>query len=399
MGESLLGVVGKTDNEARWPRFSEEELLAVAKVLSSGRVNYWTGNESELFEKEFVRYFGLNYGVAVANGTVSLEIGLQALGVGLGDEVIVPRRSFFASAAAISRLGAVPVFVDVDPAFGNITVESYLSGVSPKTKAVICVHLGGVPAPMKEICELAEANGHYVVEDCAQAHGAHVNGQYVGSFGDVASWSFCQDKIISTGGEGGFISAKDEAVYRRCWSLKDHGKSLPSGAVYKKGHFRWLHDEIGTNARMTEIQATLGRLQLKRLPELLEGRSQVADKIWSKLSKSEFVDQDLSPNKQGRVWYRLYFYLAHEVCADPAFRDGLLELFSETTLRLGTGPCPDMSLEAAYKRYPFRSVGLGRVADSSCRQLMVDVHPYMDKLAVEQELSELVSELSRAASE
>ena len=150
---------------------------------------------------------------------------------------------------------------------------------------------------------------------------------------------------------------------------------------------------------MTEIQATLGRLQLKRLPELLEGRSQVADKIWSKLSKSEFVDQDLSPNKQGRVWYRLYFYLAHEVCADPAFRDGLLELFSETTLRLGTGPCPDMSLEAAYKRYPFRSVGLGRVADSSCRQLMVDVHPYMDKLAVEQELSELVSELSRAASE
>lgn len=232
------------------------------------RVYDWTGTACRVFEKEFADWTGCDHAVALGNGTQALEIALQALGVGPGDEVITTPRTFLASASAIVMLGATPVFADVDLNSGNITAESISAVLTPKTKAVIVVHLAGFPADMDPIMELSEKHGFKVIEDCAQAHGARYKGKSVGSIGHVGAWSFCQDKIMSTGGEGGMVTTNDESLWSTMWSYKDHGKSYES--VYNREHppgFRWLHDSFGTNMRMMEMQAVIGRIQLQRLAD------------------------------------------------------------------------------------------------------------------------------------
>ncbi len=237
-----------------WPFYEEDEIEAVLAVLRSGKVNYWTGEECREFEREYAAYFGTQRAIALANGTVALELALQALDIGDGDEVIVTPRSFIASASAAVMRGAAPVFCDVDLESGNITAETIAPALTPHTKAIIAVHLGGWPCAMESIMDLAHARGLAVIEDCAQSHGAKYNGKYAGSFGDIAAWSFCQDKIITTGGEGGMATTNDEVLWSAMWSFKDHGKSWD--AVYNREHapgFRWLHESFGTNWRMTEI--------------------------------------------------------------------------------------------------------------------------------------------------
>jgi dTDP-4-amino-4,6-dideoxygalactose transaminase len=251
-----------------WPSFSTEEANAVRDVLMSNKVNYWTGIECREFEKEFSVWAGTRHAVALSNGTVALDLALKALGVGLGDEVIVTPRTFIASVSCVVNAGAVPVFADVDADSGNITAQSISAVLTPKTKAVICVHLAGWPCDMDPIMALASHSGLKVIEDCAQAHGARYRGRSVGSIGHVGAWSFCQDKIMTTGGEGGMVTTNDEALWRTMWSFKDHGKSYE--AIYNRDHpvgFRWLHESFGTNWRMLEMQAIIGRIQLKRMHE------------------------------------------------------------------------------------------------------------------------------------
>ncbi len=212
-----------------WPSFTSEEASAVSRVLLSNRVNYWTGTEGRDFETEFAAWAGSRRAIAVANGTLALDLALVGLGVAAGDEVIVTPRSFIASVSCVVNAGATPIFVDVDPDSGNLSVETIERGLSSRTKAIIPVHLSGWPCDMAPIMELARARGISVVEDCAQAHGARYHGRSVGSIGDVGAWSFCQDKIMTTGGEGGMVTTDDEALWSRMWSYKDHGKSLPGG--------------------------------------------------------------------------------------------------------------------------------------------------------------------------
>ena len=247
----------------KWPQFDSDEIEAVNAVLRSGLVNYWTGTEGQRFEEEFAAYCGTSRAVALANGTVALELALRALGIGPGDEVVVTARSFFASASCIVACGARPVFADVDRNSQNVTVETIEAVTTTRTRAVIAVHLAGWPCDMPGILAFCRSRGILVLEDCAQAHGAAIQERRVGSFGDAAAFSFCNDKIMSTGGEGGMVTTNDETIWRSIWSLKDHGKSWD--LVQRNDHppgFRWLHERFGTNGRLTEMQSAIGRIQL-----------------------------------------------------------------------------------------------------------------------------------------
>src|SRR5215469_15856082 len=271
---------------ASWPHFEPDETEAVCDVLRSGKINYWTGDEGRQFEREFAAQAGCKYGVAVANGTVALELALCALDIGPGDEVIVPSRTFIASASCAVMRGARPILADVDRDSQNLTADTIRPLITARTRAIIAVHLAGWPCEMESILELAREHNLKVIEDCAQSHGATYRGRPVGSFGDVAAFSFCQDKIITTGGEGGMVTTNDAAIWERAWSFKDHGKSYD--AVYNREHpigFRWLHESFGTNWRLTEMQSALGRILLKKLPAFVEARQKNAAVLTQSFSK------------------------------------------------------------------------------------------------------------------
>lgn len=265
-----------------WPSFSEDEADAARDVLLSNKVNYWTGQECREFEREFAVFADTEYAIALANGTVALDLAFQALGVGVGDEVVATSRTFLASVSSIVNAGAVPVFADINEKSQNITAATIAAVITERTKAIVCVHLAGWPCDMDPIVKLAAKHGLFVIEDCAQAHGAIYRGRAVGSIGHVGCWSFCQDKIMTTGGEGGMVTTNDRELWSKMWSYKDHGKSWE--AVYEREHppgFRWLHESFGTNWRMMEMQAVIGRIQLKRMPHWHETRVKYANQIWS----------------------------------------------------------------------------------------------------------------------
>lgn len=276
---------------ASWPQYTPEEIEAVGSVLRSGKVNYWTGEQCTLFENEFALYVGSKHAIAVSNGTVALEAALSALGIKSGDEVIVTSRTFLATVSAIVRSGAVPVFADVDYYSQNITADTIGRVLSKQTKAIICVHLAGWPCDMDPIIELAKTHGIKIVEDCAQAHGAFYKGQSVGSIGDVGCWSFCQDKIMSTGGEGGMITTSDSDLWQKMWSLKDHGKNYDKmSESHDQSHFRFVHDDFGGNYRMTEMQAAIGRIQLQKLDDWQRQRVRNMLQIWQAANDTKLGD-------------------------------------------------------------------------------------------------------------
>jgi dTDP-4-amino-4,6-dideoxygalactose transaminase len=273
-----------------WPSFTQEEADAVKNVLLSNKVNYWTGQEGREFEKEFAQFTDAKYAVALGNGTLALDIALKAMNIGVGDEVITTPRTFLASASSIVTAGAKPVFADVDLNSQNITAESIEAVLTENTKAVIVVHLAGMPAEMDAIMALSEMHGFYVIEDCAQAHGAKYKGRSVGSIGHAGAWSFCQDKIMSTGGEGGMVTTNDESLWKTMWAYKDHGKSWD--AIYNREHppgFRWLHESFGTNWRMTEMQAAIGRIQLTRMHGWTKIRQEYAKQLDQAVSVFDLI--------------------------------------------------------------------------------------------------------------
>jgi dTDP-4-amino-4,6-dideoxygalactose transaminase len=326
-------------------------------VLKSGKVNYWTGHQVKDFEREFAEYVGTKHAIALANGTLALELALKAIDLQPEDQVIVTPRSFIASASSVVIAGnATPIFSDIDPQSQNLTAETIKPHLTPQTKAVICVHLAGWPCPMEEIIELCHSRGIYVIEDCAQAHGARINGCSVGSFGDFGCWSFCQDKIITTGGEGGMITLNDDALYRKAWSYKDHGKDFdlifnpdpdrPPGYVP-------LYTSLGTNWRMTEMQAAIGREMLKRLESMVEIRRQHANyfdcqlsQLQQQLSRPDLIQLSHPPSKVKHSFYRYYFKLT-----DPELRRQLLQLASQQAIPCYAGSASQLYLEQGFADY------------------------------------------------
>jgi dTDP-4-amino-4,6-dideoxygalactose transaminase len=322
-----------------WPSFTAEEAEAVYRVLISNKVNYWTGTECINFEKEFAAWCGTSYAVALANGTLALDVALQALNIGPGDEVVVTPRTFIASVSCVVNAGGTPVFADVNPDSGNITAQTISAVLTPRTRAIICVHLAGWPCDMDPIMALADQHGLKVIEDCAQAHGARYKGRSVGSIGHIGAWSFCQDKIMTTGGEGGMVTTSDEGLWRAMWSYKDHGKSYQ--AVYERQHlpgFRWLHESFGTNWRMLEMQAALGRIQLRRMAEWTKCRQANAALL------AEALQQFAGENGPVRLPY--------PTCTEKWGERGSKTCVPGCELD-GARPCPQGCLHGQYKFYAY----------------------------------------------
>lgn len=368
-----------------WPSFSDEEANAVRDVLLSNRVNYWTGTEGREFEKEFTAWAGCQHAIALANGTVALDVALWAMGVGEGDEVIVTPRTFLASASSIANAGAVPVFAEVDRDTQNITAESIAAVLTEKTAAIVVVHLAGWPCDMDPIMALAEQHNVYVIEDCAQAHGATYKGRPVGSIGHVGAWSFCQDKIMTTGGEGGMVTTNDTELWKTMWSLKDHGKSWD--AVYEREHepgFRWLHESFGTNWRMTEMQAAIGRIQLKRMPQWHAARLANAEQIWAAAQSCAGLRVPVVPAEMTHAAYKCYVFVEPSQLKEGWDRDRIMNAIVERGVPCFSGSCSEVYLEKAFDDTGWRPEQPFAVArELGETSLMFMVHPTLTDAEIE----------------
>lgn len=364
-----------------WPVFDQADVDVVGAVLRSGKVSYWTGSQGRLFEEEFAQLIGCRHAVAMSSGSVALEAALAALEIGPGDDVIVTARSFVASAGCCIMRGAVPVFADVDPTSGNITSETVRSVLTPRTRAIIAVHLAGWPCDMDPIMELADEHGLRVIEDCAQAHGATYKGRTVGSIGHAAAFSFCQDKILTTGGEGGMLTTNDPDVWKAAWSYKEHGKDYE--AVHGRdgtGVFRWVHESVGTNGRMTEMQAAVGRSMLRKLPDWLATRRRHAAVLNGHLGRIPELRISIPPRTVEHSYYKYHAFVRPDRLRAGWSRDRIVQAMQAEGIPCGSGICPEIYREKAFRT---RQLGpakrLATAKQLGETSLMLPVHPTLTR--------------------
>ena len=333
-----------------WPYFAEDEIATVADVMRSGSVNYCTGEQGRQFESEFADACCTKHAVAVANGTVALELALRCLGIRPGDHVITSSRTFFASASCIAMWGATPIFANVDRDSQNITVDTIRAVLTPETRAILVVHLGGNPCDMESIVQFAKERNLFLIEDCAQAQGATYRGRPVGSFGHAAAFSFCQDKIMSTLGEGGMLTTKFTELYERASAFRDHGRKQGASTSPMNGDgFRWIHDSLGTNWRMTEAQAAVGRKQLKKASWWLDRRRGLANILYSRLGKIPALRVPASCSHVEPAYYRFYVFVRPERVRSGWDRDAILHAVNAEGVPCFTGSCGEVYLESAFK--------------------------------------------------
>ncbi|WP_394169175.1 DegT/DnrJ/EryC1/StrS family aminotransferase [Saccharospirillum alexandrii] len=380
-----------------WPSFSEEEANAARDVLLSNKVNYWTGQECREFEHEFADFSGSKYAIALANGTVALDLALKIIGIKPGDEVVVTPRTFLASVSSIVTAGGVPVFADIDPDSQNITPETVRRVVSPRTKAVICVHLAGWPCEMDGFVALADEYNFFLIEDCAQAHGAKYKGRSVGSIGHIGCWSFCQDKIMTTGGEGGMVTTNDRTLWNSMWSYKDHGKSWE--AVYERKHppgFRWVHESFGTNWRMIEMQGAIGRIQLQRMKDWSEKRLNNAKTIWDVCRQFPIFRVPEVPQFIQHAAYKCYVFVDSGELKHGWDRDRIMSEINGRGVPCFSGSCSEVYLEKAFDNTGFKPKERLSVArELGDTSLMFLVHPTLTQQEIEltcQVISNVASE-------
>jgi dTDP-4-amino-4,6-dideoxygalactose transaminase len=382
-----------------WPSFSTEEADAVAAVIRSNRVNYWTGEEGREFEREFAAWTGSDYAVALGNGTLALDVSLRALGIGPGDEVVVTPRTFLASVSCVVTAGAIPVFADVDRDSGLLTAETIEAVLTPRTRAIICVHLAGWPCDMDAIMALATRHDLKVIEDCAQAHGARCGDRMVGSLGHVGAWSFCQDKIMTTAGEGGMVTTNDRSLWSAMWSYKDHGKSW--AAVYERAHppgYRWVHESFGTNWRMLEVQAVVGRIQLQRMNCWTAQRTKNALRIAAACQQQAALRAPLPRAGLTHAFYRFYAYVRPEALKEGWDRDRIVAEIVARGVPCYQGSSSEVYLERAFEGTGLRPAGRLPVArELGETSMMFLVHPTLTDAEIERTclvLSEVMAEAS-----
>lgn len=392
-----------------WPHFDDDALEAVAQVLRSGKINYWTGEQTKAFEREYAQFVGVPYALAVANGTLALELALRAGGIGEGDEVIVPSRTFIATAGAVVAVGATPIICDIDPATNNMTALEVAKVLTPRTKAVIPVHLGGYPAPVDEISDLAHQVGALVIEDCAQSHGATYKGRPVGSLGDIGCFSFCQDKIIPLG-EGGMITFKDENLFERAWSYRDHGRSrikVFKAAEMRSPEFKWLCDSFGSNVRLGEMEGALGRVLLAKLPAYHEARTRNALALSERLAAIEGIEP-LIPSEAEReqgthhAFYRLYARIDTASLEAGWSRDRILEELIDRSVPVQYGSCALIGNEKAFEKFSdVQQSSLEGAHLAHERSLAFLVHPTLSErnmLTIAERVAQVMNEATQPAS-
>ncbi|WP_109077232.1 DegT/DnrJ/EryC1/StrS family aminotransferase [Aggregatibacter kilianii] len=384
-----------------WPSFTQEEADAVSQVILSNKVNYWTGTECREFEKEFAAYCQTKYAVALMNGTVALDVALKVLNIGPGDDVIVTSRTFLASASSIVTAGANPIFADVELDSQNISRRTIEAVLTPNTKAIICVHLAGWMCDMDPIMALAQEKGLYVFEDCAQAHGAKYKGKPAGSIGHIGAWSFCQDKIMTTGGEGGMVTTNDEALWKKMWSYKDHGKDYDT--VYNKQHppgFRWLHDSFGTNWRMMEVQAVLGRIQLKRMADWTAKRNANMALVLDAFEGSPYFTVHKPNQDYLHAAYKCYVQVNSDALPAGWSRDRIMQAINDQNVPCYSGSCSEVYLEKAFDGTPWRpEVRLKNAVKLGEESLMFLVHPTLSEQSLERCRQAIKSVIKQLADE
>lgn len=392
---------------APWPVFSDDEIQAAVNVLRSGKVNQWTGNEVRAFESEFAAYVGTRYALALANGSLALDMALATLDIEKGDEVIVTPRSFVASAACVALRGATPVFVDVDPVSQNICMETIAGAVTDRTKAVIAVNLAGWPCDLTSISDFCKNNGLFLIEDCAQAHGARLDGKMAGSFGDCAVFSFCQDKIMTTGGEGGMLVTDSADIWKKVWSMKDHGKDFSK--TFCQDHdsgFRWLVGSFGTNGRMTEMQAAMGRVMLPKLDVWVEQRRSHARRLTRGFENIPGLRVTVPPPGVYHSYYKYYVFIRQEALKDSWTRDRVIEQLNRFGVPCHTGICPEIYREQAFENGTCRlhkasidhagSAFLPVARHLGNTSVMFMVHPTLTRAAVEYVIDQVNHVMTRA---
>jgi len=385
-------------NFSAWPSFNKQEIDAVSGVLSSNQVNYWTGGQCRDFELEFAQFCNTKHAISLANGTLALDLALKALDIKPGDEVIVTSRTFIASVSAIVNIGATPIFSDVDLDSQNITLQSIRNQITKKTKAILCVHLAGWPCEMDEMMGIANEFDLYVIEDCAQAHGAKYKGKSVGSIGHIGCWSFCQDKIMTTGGEGGMVTTNDESLWRKMWAYKDHGKSYE--AVYEREHpkgFQWLHESFGMNYRMTEIQAVIGRIQIKKMPDWHAKRINNANKIWNSARQCKGLRVPGIPDYIEHAAYKCYVFIKEGQLKSGWNRDKIIDEIRGLGVPCRSGSCSEVYLEKAFDSTGFRpKERLANAKELGETSLMFLVHPTLTEDEIQQTCDAITSVMDLA---
>ncbi len=382
-----------------WPDFDADEKQAVLEVLDSNKVNYWTGQKGREFEKQFAAYFDCKYAIAVANGTVALDLAWQALDLPKGSEVIVTSRTFIASISSIVLAGLRPVFADIDRDTQNITVETIKPYIGEKTSAILCVHLAGWPCEMDDIVALAKRYNLFVVEDCAQAHGAKYKGNPVGGLGDIAAWSFCQDKIMTTAGEGGMVTTNNKTLWEKVWSFKDHGKSW--AAIYEKEHplgFRWLHESFGTNWRMLEIQAAVGLKQLEKMPAWTQTRSKYSQQIFATAKSFSALRVPTVPDYIEHAFYKCYVFVEPDKLNTGWNRDRIIAELNQLDVPCFSGSCSEVYKEKAFDDTGYRPKNtLSNAIELGVTSLMFLVHPTLKQVEINKCCSALVQVMKSAS--
>ena len=384
---------------APWPYFADDEVDAAADVLRSGKVNYWTGHYCKDFEQLYADYFGTRYAICVANGTLALELALVALGIQAGDEVIVPCKTFMATASSVVARGATPVVADVDLDSQALTVEMIEAQRTAKTKAIIVVHLGGYPADMPAIMAYAKQHNLWVIEDCAQSHGASIDGKMLGSFGHINAFSFCQDKIMTTGGEGGMVTTSDETLWKKAWAYKDHGKGYD--VVYNTEHppgFRWLHENFGSNFRMTEMQAAIGIKQLEKLPQWTELRNRNAMILYDAIKDFAALRTPLVPENMRHAYYKFYTFVVPENLKPGWDRDRIMQALNDRGIFCQVGSCSEIYLEEAFDANHLKpGQRLDNAQQLTQTSLMFLVHPTLTTEMMQKMADNIVAVMHEAS--
>lgn len=367
----------------RWPDPSKDEIEAVIDVTRSGRWNYTTGQQGRAFEREFAQTYGTKYAVAVANGTLALELALRSVGIRPGDHVITSSRTFVATASCVALLGATPLFADVDRDTQNFTVDTIDAVLTSQTRAIIAVHLGGNPCNMDSLVQFAEKHNLLLIEDCAQAQGATYKGRPVGSFGDAAAFSFCNDKIISSLGEGGMLTTNSFEIWERASAFRDHGTNPRSHSLPMNGNcFRWIHDSVGSNWRMSEVQAAGGRAQLRKASSWVDRRRELARTLATRFNT---ISALRVPEVQSHIepaYYRFYAFVRPESLRPGWDRDAILHAINEEGVPCFSGSCSEVYLEKAFApwRPDLRRPGAKELGETS---LAFPVHPTLSDRDIE----------------
>lgn len=307
-----------------WPQFDPKTKEDIVKITESGLVNYWTGKKGMEFEEQFRQWSGATMAISASCGTAALHIGIASLGIGPGDEVLVPSYSFIASSYAVVQAGAIPVFCDVteDHTIDPADIERK---ITPRTKGIVVVHLYGVICDMGRILDIAKRHNLYVIEDCAQAIGGKWGGKYVGTIGDVGCYSFCQSKHFTTAGEGGMVLTMNEDLGWECRSFRDHGYDVKArmNMLALEEHLPYIHTRVGFNYRMTEIQSQFGINELARfdtwnLPRRLE-YAKMYDAALAGLKGVEALPVNTAERQNAYWWYPVNLNLDALDIDAPAF--------------------------------------------------------------------------------